>query len=201
MRLRNVLLATSNEGKRRELQDLLLGSSIEIISLSSLEKLPEAVEDGLTFAENARKKAQHFFDLTGIPTIADDSGLEVDALGGEPGIYSARYASTNPERIKKLLRSLKQLEPSPSGEQRSARFVCAVCAILDSEQIVEVEASVEGLITTLPKGESGFGYDPIFYYPAFGKTFAEVSPAEKNQVSHRGRALRKLKAELESRKV
>jgi len=194
--VKKILLATNNEGKKSELQRLLDGTSFEIVSLTSLENMPEAREDGFSFAENARKKALHYYELSGLSTIADDSGLEVDALGGEPGIHSARYASSDQNRTEKLLRNLRQLEPAPVGAERSARFVCAICVVLSPEQMIEVSACVEGLITIEPKGENGFGYDPIFYYPPFNKTFAEVDPDQKNRVSHRGKALTKLKIEL-----
>jgi len=190
-----ILLATGNEGKRRELETLLKDLPIEILSLASFEILPEPLEDGLTFAENARRKAEHYYRLTGIPTIADDSGLEVDVLDGEPGVRSARFAPTDAERIAKLLDQLKSR--NLTGESAvSARFVCAICAMLPDRRI-EVEGRVEGRITREPRGDRGFGYDPVFYYPPLKKTFAEMSSEEKNRVSHRGKALRKLKIELE----
>jgi XTP/dITP diphosphohydrolase len=199
--LKKLLLATNNEGKRRELQDLFSDLSLEIISLKQLKELPEAVEDGDSFQENARKKAKHYFALTHLPAVADDSGLAVEALGGEPGIHSARYASTDRDRNQKLLQSLKKLDPSPVGDERRAHFICAVCMILDFDRMIEVEARVEGQITEDATGKGGFGYDPVFYYPPLNKTFAELSPDEKNRVSHRGKAFQKLRQELVNRSL
>jgi XTP/dITP diphosphohydrolase len=169
---------------------------LELVSLEHFSELPDAVEDGLTFAENARKKALHYFTLTRLPTIADDSGLTVEALGGQPGVHSARFAPTDAERIAKLL-SLLQLSRKP--EDRQARFVCAICFCVSKDDRIEVEADVEGEITLEPRGKAGFGYDPIFYYPPLRRTFAEISAEEKNQVSHRALALAQLKEVLRSR--
>ncbi len=187
------LLATLNKGKLRELQAVLADLGIEFVSLDDFPDVPEAVEDGETFAENARKKAIHYRCFTSLPTIADDSGLVVDALGGRPGVYSARLAPDDPSRIRTVLDALEQVG---SGASRRGRFVCALCAILDENHPVEVEGSVEGTITREPRGNRGFGYDPIFFYEPFGRTFAELTAAEKNTVSHRAVALRKLKARL-----
>jgi XTP/dITP diphosphohydrolase len=187
------LLATQNRGKLRELQSVLGDCGLELITLENLDELPDAVEDGLTFAENARKKALHYFHLTQLPTIADDSGLAVEALGGQPGVHSARFAPTDAERIEKLLRLLESVE---DGEDREARFVCAICLCFSSDRRIEVEATVHGEITWEPRGSTGFGYDPVFYYPPLGRTFAELTAAEKNRVSHRAKALNELKQEL-----
>jgi XTP/dITP diphosphohydrolase len=184
------LLATRNRGKLRELRAVLGDFGFQFITLDDLHELPEAIEDGLTFVENARKKALHFFALTGLATIADDSGLVVPSLEGQPGVHSARFAPTDPERINKLLHLL--------GDSlvREARFVCAICLCLARDRIIEVEAQVTGEIAVEPRGLQGFGYDPIFYYPPLGRTFAELTPEQKNRVSHRGRALNRLRGEL-----
>ncbi|MBI4444579.1 MAG: RdgB/HAM1 family non-canonical purine NTP pyrophosphatase [Acidobacteria bacterium] len=187
-----LLLATSNKGKLEEFRSALVSLPFDFASLQDFRGLPPPSEDGTTFRENARLKAQHYSQLTGLPTLADDSGLCVDALGGAPGIYSKRYAATDAERIQRLLRELKGF-----GEhERSARFVCALC-FFSPEQILEVEATVEGKIIKEPRGTSGFGYDPIFWYPPLGRTFGELSRKEKNLISHRGKALAKLHEALQ----
>lgn len=187
------LLATLNKGKLRELQSALADLGIDLVSLDDYPDVPEAVEDGETFAENARKKALHYWRFASLPTIADDSGLMVEALGGEPGVYSARLAPDDPSRIRTVLEALEQIGPEAS---RRAGFVCALCAILDESHRIEVEGTVEGRITAEPRGSRGFGYDPIFLYEPLGRTFAELSAEEKNAVSHRAVALQKLKARL-----
>lgn len=185
------LLATRNKGKIVEIQNALRGLPIEFQSLSGVGELREAQESGLTFAENARLKAQHYYSLTGIPSLADDSGLVVDALEGAPGIYSARFAPSDAERIQKLLAMLKNV---PAGRRR-ARFVCAIC-LSAGRSSIEVQGQAEGRILLSPKGAEGFGYDPVFYYPPLRKTFAELFLEAKNRVSHRGCALEKLRREL-----
>ena len=188
------LLATHNKGKLREIGLALSSVNIEFESLSGRDPLSQPVERGLTFAENARLKAEHYYRLTGIPTLAEDSGLLVDALDGRPGVYSARLAPTDSERIKKLLAMLDSL----SGHfSRNARFVSAICLLLP-DRLIEVEAEVRGEITREPRGSHGFGYDPVFYYPSLQKTFAEMTVEEKNRVSHRARALRKLQQKIRS---
>ena len=189
------LLATLNRGKLRELQAVLSDLGIELVSLDLFPDLPEAVEDGASFEENARKKALHYWELTSLPSIADDSGLVVDALGGRPGVYSARLAPDDPSRIRAVLDGLRAAGP---GAPRSARFVCSLCAVLDGTRRIEVEGTVEGRIAEEPRGERGFGYDPIFLYEPYGRTFGEVSADEKNAVSHRAVALRRLKSRLRS---
>ncbi len=189
-----ILLATQNRGKGREICSVLSLFNIEFEFLLGRDDLPEALESGTTFAENARLKAEHYYQLTGLPTLADDSGLLVDALGGKPGVHSARFAPTNQERIEKLLRMLDS-RPGPSS--RSARFVSAICLLLP-EDLIEVTGEVQGELAQEPKGTHGFGYDPIFYYPPLGKTFAQMTVEEKNQISHRARALEKLRQRLAS---
>ncbi len=182
------LLATQNRGKVREICSALSLFNIEFEFLLGRDDLPEALESGMTFAENARIKAEHYHQLTGLPTLAEDSGLVVDALGGKPGVHSARFAPTDKERVEKLLR---MLDSRPGPTSRSARFVSAICLLLPEEQI-EVTGEVQGELAQEPRGTHGFGYDPIFYYPPLGKTFAQMTVEEKNQTSHRARALEKL---------
>jgi len=186
-----LLLATRNQGKAREIQQVF--SDLRFVSLSDLSGIPDADETGETFAANARLKSVYYREATGLPCLADDSGLEVFALGGAPGVKSARYAATDPLRITKLL---EQLRPFQDPERRRARFVCALCLCLGRDQLIEVEGDVAGWIAHTPAGEHGFGYDPIFYYPPLNKTFAEMSPEEKNKVSHRSRALETLRERL-----
>ena len=188
------LLATQNRGKVREICSALSLFNIEFEFLLGRDDLPEALESGMTFAENARIKAEHYHLLTGLPTLAEDSGLVVDALGGKPGVHSARFAPTDKERIEKLLRMLDS-RPGPSS--RSARFVSAICLLLP-EDLIEVTGEVQGELAQEPRGTHGFGYDPIFYYPPLGKTFAQMTVEEKNQISHRARALEKLRQRLAS---
>ena len=186
------LLATQNRGKVREICSALSLFNIEFEFLLGRDDLPEALESGMTFAENARIKAEHYHELTGLPTLAEDSGLVVDALGGKPGVHSARFAPTDRERIEKLLRMLDS-RPGPSS--RSARFVSAICLLLP-EDLIEVTGEVQGELAQEPRGTHGFGYDPIFYYPPLGKTFAQMTVEEKNQISHRARALERLSLEV-----
>jgi XTP/dITP diphosphohydrolase len=190
-----VLLATTNKGKLVELQAVLEDLDIELVSLELFPGLPDAVEDGTTFAENARKKAFHFAGLTGLPAIADDSGLMVDALDGRPGVYSARLAPNDEERNRAVLRFLRKAGPNAP---RGAQFVCAICGVFGEGRFIETEGLVRGEITLEPRGQGGFGYDPIFLYPPAGLTFGEMDPAAKNQVSHRAVALERFKRRLEA---
>ena len=187
------LLATSNRGKLREIHSALSGLEVEFRFLPDLGDLPHPIERGSSFSHNARLKAQHYCRLTGIPALADDSGLSVDALEGAPGVRSARFAGDNRQRIQKLL---NLMESFSSSSERSAYFVCCICLYLPNG-LIEVSGKVDGQICKEPVGRGGFGYDPIFYYPPLGKTFAEMSLEEKNKVSHRAEALRKLRKELE----
>ncbi len=187
------LLATRNKGKVREIRLALSQFDFELESLEQFNSLPEAQETGSTFAENARLKAQHYQRLTGIPTLAEDSGLAVDGLGGEPGIRSARFAPTDERRIAKLLAMMDSFSDEAA---RTARFISAICFILP-HRILEVVGEVTGRITRAPRGDQGFGYDPVFYYAPLQKTFAQMTMEEKNGVSHRAIALKKLVTELE----
>jgi XTP/dITP diphosphohydrolase len=184
-----ILLATRNAGKLREWQSLLEGLPIRLETLAGWEHLPDAVEDGSTFAENARIKALYFTRLTGLPSIGEDSGLEVAALDSRPGVYSARYAEDDPARIRRVL---FELEAAPCPD-RSARFVCALCLAMPDGGCYEVEGEVKGEIAQEPRGQAGFGYDPIFLDPTRGLTFAEMPPDLKNSLSHRADALRRFR--------
>jgi XTP/dITP diphosphohydrolase len=191
-----VVLATHNAGKLAELAALLAPLHIQLVCLSQFATAgPE--ETGLSFIENAILKARHAARLTGMPAIADDSGLEVDALGGAPGIYSARYAGVGAGDAANLAKLLEQLAAVPAA-QRSARFRCALAFMrwdLDPAPLI-AQASWQGHITLAPRGAGGFGYDPVFEIAQRGETAAELPPAEKNLLSHRGQALRSLVVQL-----
>ncbi len=192
-----LLLATSNLGKARDMRALLADADIEILTLHDFADLPEVEEDGATFRENAHKKASEISALTGLPTLADDSGLVVDALGGEPGVYSARYAGepkSDRANNEKLLENLKDI---PEPEKRRARFVCNIAFIPEAGSLHESDGKCEGYIGSAPRGENGFGYDPIFESLDFpGKTMAQLTQDEKNSISHRGNAMREISSVL-----
>lgn len=194
--MKKVVLATGNPGKVRELASLLAGSGLEVIAQTALA-VEAAEETGLTFIENAILKARHAAATTGLPAIADDSGLAVDALGGAPGIFSARYAgaeASDQQNLNKLLNALQQV---PAG-QRQARFHCVLVYLRHAEDPVPLvcHGSWQGEITQAASGAGGFGYDPIFYVPDAGKTAGEMSKAEKQARSHRGKALKLLLAAM-----
>ncbi|MDR3089696.1 MAG: XTP/dITP diphosphatase [Desulfobulbaceae bacterium] len=189
-----IVLATGNQNKVREFREILADFPVRIASLGDFPKIPEALEDGATFEENAYKKALHTAKILGLPAIADDSGLCVDALGGEPGIFSARYAgegATDDDNCRKLLRELAETA------NRKAHFACAISIAVPSGPALTYEAVCEGEILREKRGASGFGYDPLFWFPALGKSFAELTPEEKNRVSHRGKALVELRQEID----
>lgn len=189
-----IVLATHNAGKVKEFKAVLKNFPVEIRCLNDFGPIPEAKEDGETFDENAYKKALFTAKVLGLPAIADDSGLVVDALNGAPGVKSARYAgdkATDEENIQKLLKELK------GKKNRKAAFECVLSIAVPTGAALTYEGRCEGEITTAPAGESGFGYDPVFYYPPYGKTFAEISIEEKNKVSHRGKALREFASEFD----
>jgi XTP/dITP diphosphohydrolase len=203
-----ILVATTNPGKLAEIR-AMLGSDIQWVGLSDFKGIAEIKEDGATFAENARKKALGYAKATGLWTLADDSGLVIDALGGEPGIESARFSGAkDKDRTlldrKNMAKVLKLLEGVPR-EKRTARFVCCMCLASPPDEwraspvkiLIETEGTLEGLITDKEIGENGFGYDPIFFVPHLNKTVAQLTTEEKNAISHRGNALRKLKPLLE----
>ncbi|WP_101696743.1 RdgB/HAM1 family non-canonical purine NTP pyrophosphatase [Clostridium minihomine] len=186
------VIATHNQKKLKELRRILEPLGIEPVIR---DDLPEVEETGTTFAENALLKAQSACNETGMPAVADDSGLVIDALNGAPGVYSARYGGegfTDKERYEKVLREMQAVP----AEKRTARFVSAVCCVFPDGKVITVEGSCEGTIGFAPKGEGGFGYDPIFMVGT--RSYAEMSAAEKDEISHRGRALVKLAQELEN---
>jgi XTP/dITP diphosphohydrolase len=186
-----LLLASSNPGKLREYRVLAAGRPVELGLLPNFSSLPAFDETAPTFAENAAGKALHYSRFAELPVIADDSGLVVPALGGAPGVYSARYAgsdASDADRVQKLLVEMR----GKKGEERRARFVCVLAMAMKGRAIAVFSATVEGLIAEAPRGSDGFGYDPIFFFPALGRTYAETTREEKNQYSHRGRAFRKL---------
>ncbi|GAK50747.1 nucleoside-triphosphatase [Candidatus Moduliflexus flocculans] len=193
--LQDVVVATNNQGKIAEIQAILKKEPYHIISIGQIVPEFSVVEDGMSYAENAIKKARHASFLTGKMAIADDSGLEVDALGGTPGIYSARFGGEElpfPDKIALLLRQLE------GTDQRVARFRCVI-AVVSPEGIVETcEGVCEGMIAYEPRGSFGFGFDPIFWLPEYQKTMAELMPDVKNAISHRGKALRQLPKVFES---
>ncbi len=190
-----IVLATHNRGKRREWQELLDGLPITLLLPEEVGAAGDVEESADTYLENARLKARALVARTGLPALADDSGLEVDALDGAPGVRSARYVLGNDEvRYRSLLRALEGVPP----ERRSARFRCvAVLSLPDGREWV-AEGVSEGVIALAPAGEAGFGYDPVFYVPELGKTFAQLSSEEKNRISHRGRAAQALRPILEA---
>jgi XTP/dITP diphosphohydrolase len=181
-------VGTANRGKQRELVELLADWPCRLTLPQDLGLDLDVEETGRTFAENAAQKALAYAEAAGMPTLADDSGLEVDALGGAPGVYSARYAgpgASDEDRYRKLLAALAETPP----ERRTARFRCAVAIARPEGQVEIAEGKCEGTITFGPRGEHGFGYDPVFYVPAFDRTMAELPAETKNRVSHRARAL------------
>ena len=191
-----IVLASNNPGKVREINQLLASQQIQVTPQKAFN-IPDAIEDGLSFVENAIKKARHAAKLSGLPAIADDSGLEVDALHGAPGIYSARYAGENASDEENLLKLLEDLKESPEN-QRSARFQCLMVYMRHAEDPTPIicQGTWEGRILTEPAGENGFGYDPIFFVPTHHCSSAELAPEVKNHLSHRGQALQKLLSEL-----
>lgn len=188
-----ILLATTNQGKVAELRQIMGEQGIELVGLSDSEST-EPIETGRTFSENALLKANHYHRISKLPTIADDSGLEVEELGGAPGVHSARYAGSGADDIARVSKLLENLKDVPTHRRR-ARFVCAAAIVWKGgEKVVLDEA--RGVILRSPRGHNGFGYDPVFLYEPLGKTFAELAPGEKAEVSHRGRAFRQLAAWL-----
>ena len=193
--MKKLIFATGNENKMKEIRMILADCGYEILSMKEAGIDIDIVEDGSTFEENAIIKATAICREANCVVLADDSGLEVDAMDKAPGIYSARWEGEDtPYSIKnqKIIDNLKGLE----GEERSARFVCAIAAAFPDGRVITKRGTIEGQIAHEPAGENGFGYDPIFYVPKFGKTTAELSPEEKNEISHRGKALRMIRAVL-----
>jgi XTP/dITP diphosphohydrolase len=197
---RKILVATTNPGKLAEIS-AMLDLDVEWVGLTAFPDIIEIKEDGQTFAENARKKAAGYAKQTGLWTIADDSGLVVDALGGQPGVKSARFSGAKEKNRtlldhKNIAKVLKMIEGTPK-EKRTARFVCCLCLASAEKILVETEGKLEGVIAEKEMGANGFGYDPIFFVPKLNKTVAQLTREEKNAISHRGQAIRKLKPLLE----
>lgn len=193
--MKKVIFATGNEGKMKEIREILGDLDIELLSLKDAGIHADIVEDGKTFEENAQIKARAVCSLTGEIVLADDSGLEIDYLNKEPGIYSARYMGEDTSYRIKNVNLIERLNGVPD-EKRTARFVCAIAAAFPDGTMKTVRATMEGRIGYEEKGENGFGYDPIFWLPEYGCTSAELSMEEKNKISHRGKALRLIKDEL-----
>ncbi|CAB1079767.1 Nucleoside 5-triphosphatase RdgB (dHAPTP, dITP, XTP-specific) (EC [Olavius algarvensis Delta 1 endosymbiont] len=192
--LLTLVIATSNPGKTAEIRDLLDGFPIHIKNLGDFGPIPPVEEDGDTFDDNAYKKASFVAKVLGLPALADDSGLVVDALGGAPGVYSARYAGENATDEQRYIKLLKEMKGQTN---RKATFECVISIAVPSGPALTYEASCEGLITEEPAGDGGFGYDPVFYYPPLEKTFGQLTLEEKGRVSHRGKALQELREEFD----
>ncbi|MBL7179284.1 MAG: XTP/dITP diphosphatase [Desulfobacterales bacterium] len=189
-----LVIATQNRGKTAEIRDLLKEFNVTIKNLDDFGPIPAVEEDGTTFDENAYQKASFTARTLGLPALADDSGLLVDALQGAPGVHSARYAgasATDEERCLKLLEEMK------AKSNRKAAFECVISIAVPAGQALTYEARCEGLVADKPSGSNGFGYDPVFFYPPLNKTFAELTMEEKSRVSHRGKALAQLKDEFD----
>ena len=188
-----LVIATRNKGKTREIKDLLKDFPVDVKNLDDFGPIPHIEEDGDSFDENAYKKASFAARVLGLPALADDSGLVVEALNGSPGIHSARYAgenATDQQRYSKLLDEMK------GKTNRKAAFECVISVAVPTGAALTYEARCEGLIAETPVGSNGFGYDPVFFYPPFHKTFAQITREEKNRISHRGKALAELKSEF-----
>jgi XTP/dITP diphosphohydrolase len=193
-KLMTLVIATGNPGKTAEIRDMLENFPVNIKSLADFGPIPPVEEDGDTFDDNAYKKASFVSKILGLPARADDSGLVVEALGGAPGVYSARYAgenATDEQRYTKLLSEMK------GKTNRKAAFECVLSIAVPPGPALTYEASCEGLIAEQPAGEGGFGYDPVFYYPPLEKTFGQLTRQEKSRVSHRGKALQELREEFD----
>ncbi|MCI9595131.1 MAG: RdgB/HAM1 family non-canonical purine NTP pyrophosphatase [Lachnospiraceae bacterium] len=190
-----IVFATGNEGKMREIRLILADLGMEILSMKDAGVNPEINENGKSFGENAEIKAMAVWKETGGIVLADDSGLVVDYLGGEPGILSARYLGEDTSYAVKNQVIIDRLAEA-EGEERAARFVCNIAAVLPDGRVIHTEETMEGQIARIPAGEGGFGYDPILYLPQWNKTSAELSIEEKNQISHRGKALQAVKDKL-----
>ena len=197
MKIEKMIFATGNEGKMREVRMILGDLGAEILSLKEAGIQAEAEENGTTFEENAVIKAKEIMEKTGALVLADDSGLEVDALNGEPGIYSAHYMGHETSYHIKNKNLIERLE-GKTGEERSARFVCAIAACFPDGRVLTTRGTMEGQIGYEEKGENGFGYDPIFYLPEYQCYSGELPLEEKNKLSHRGKALRLMKEQLEA---
>jgi XTP/dITP diphosphohydrolase len=187
--MKRLVAATKNPGKLKEVVEILADMPYEVVSLAAYPDAPDVEETGTTFVENAVLKAREYARFTGEMTVADDSGLEIDALDGAPGVHSSRFAPTDAERIARVLDLMKDVP----DERRTARFRCAIAIAWPDKRVETCEAKVEGTIAHEPRGDKGFGYDPIFQVTELGRRMAELESEEKNAVSHRGRALRSAK--------
>ena len=196
--MKRIILASNNLKKIKEIKEILKGYPYEIYSLKDMDIDIDVEEDGLTFEDNAKKKATEIHQYllskgeSNFIVLADDSGLEVDCLNGEPGVYSARYAGEHGNDYKNNIKLLQEMK-NFKGDERSARFVCVIVVVFEDGSVKTVRGEVEGYIIEEIKTEGGFGYDPLFFYKGFNKTFGEATPEEKNSISHRGNALKKLK--------
>lgn len=190
-----LVIATSNPGKAAEIKEILDGYPIDIRSLNDFGPIPPVIEDGLTFDDNAYKKSSFTAKVLGLPALADDSGLVVDALDGAPGVYSARYAGEDADDAQRRQKLLKEMHGQTN---RKAAFECVISIAVPDGPALTYEARCEGLITEQPLGENGFGYDPVFYFPPLKKTFAQLTREEKSHVSHRGLALREMQSEFDA---
>ncbi|MBP3457776.1 MAG: XTP/dITP diphosphatase [Lachnospiraceae bacterium] len=193
-----IIFATGNGGKAREVAMMFADMDVCVKTLKEADIQADIIEDGRTFMENARIKAETIAKYTDKIVLADDSGLVIDYLNGEPGIYSARYMGEDTSYDIKNANILKRMENVPENE-RSARFVCAMAAVMPNGEVIETEGIMEGMIGYEIAGENGFGYDPIFYLPEFEASSAQITPEQKNAVSHRGKALRMMQEELKKR--
>ena len=186
-----LFVATTNRHKLEEIHSLLIGAPVNFVALDEFPPMQEPEETGETFEANARLKAKYYAEATQLCTVAEDSGLEIDALGGEPGVRSARFLRPDASYAERFDDILRRLADRP-GEPRTARFVCAIAVVRDGTVAFEARGTIGGEIALAPRGTNGFGYDPIFYYPPYGCTLAEVTRADKLRVAHRGRAFRAL---------
>lgn len=196
MKLEKLIFATGNEGKMKEIRMIMADTGIEVLSMKEAGIQADIVEDGTTFEENAVIKAKAIAELSGLPAMADDSGLEVDYMDKAPGVYSARFLGEDTSYRIKNQYIIDQLA-GVTGEDRSARFVCAIALVLPDGRELLTRATIEGIIAEEERGSEGFGYDPIFYVPEYGKTTSELTPEEKNVISHRGKALQQMKQKIE----
>lgn len=193
-----IVFATGNAGKAREVAMMFSDMNVCVKTLKEANIHADIIEDGKTFMENARIKAETIARFTDKIVLADDSGLVIDYLNGEPGIYSARYMGEDTSYDIKNANILKRMENVPT-EERTARFICAMAAVMPDGEVIEAEGVMEGIIGTKSAGTNGFGYDPIFYLPEYEASSAEITPEQKNEISHRGKALRKMQEELRKR--
>lgn len=195
--MKEIVIATKNPGKAKEFQEMFAPLGYQVKTLLDYPEIPDVEETGQTFQENALLKAKEIANQLNCPVIADDSGLAIDALGGRPGVYSARYAGEPKNDERNIQKVLEELKDVPDNE-RTAHFICVLAVVVPGREPLLFEGRCDGVILREKRGENGFGYDPIFYVSERGKTMAEMTPAEKHSVSHRGKALAKFKNWLEN---